>query len=71
MTTESRPGFLGSGATRGVVVIADAGDTAAVIVIRTDELLEIGSRFQHDGATWRITGRRPHSRALIASPLDA
>jgi hypothetical protein len=58
-------------AARGTAVITDSGDTAAVIVVKTDRSLGIGSRFQHDGVTWRINSRRPHSRALIATPVDA
>jgi hypothetical protein len=63
----SSPGI----AARETIVIADSGDAAAVIVVHTDQILEAGSRFQHDGVAWRITGRRPHSRALIAIPVDA
>jgi len=71
LTNDSQPTILPRYSNRGTVVITDSGDTAAVILVQTDELLEIGSRIQHDGVAWRITGRRPHSRALIATPIDA
>jgi len=53
------------------VVIADSGDSAVVIVLHTDRFLDIGSTFQYGGATWQVTGRRPYSRALIASPVGS
>ena len=70
-TTESRRACLPRSATRETIVIADSGDTAAVIVLHTDRMLGVGSTFLHNGSMWQITGRRPHSRALIASPVSA
>jgi hypothetical protein len=63
--TENRAG------NRATVVIADSGDTASVMVVHTDRPLSIGSEFWHEGRMWRVSGRRPLSRALIACPARA
>jgi hypothetical protein len=55
---------------RATVVIADSGATAAVLVIESRQRLAVGSRFRHRGEEWRIVGRRPHSRALVAKPVN-
>ena len=56
-------------ADRRLVVIADTGDSATIIVVPSDRGLDLGSRISHHGGTWRITGRRPLSRAFIAEPV--
>ena len=53
---------------RATVVIADAGNAAKVIVVETDLPLSLGSRFRHCGTHWRVVGRRPDSRVLVAQP---
>jgi hypothetical protein len=53
---------------RATVVIADTGTVARVIVIETDMPLSLGSCFCHGGTQWRIVGRRPDSRVLVAEP---
>ena len=55
---------------RATVVIADTGATASVVVIESPQRLTIGSRFRHQGSDWRITRKRPHSRAFVAEPIE-
>ena len=56
---------------RATVVIADAGTVARVIVVETDLPLSLGSRFRHCGTQWRVVGRRPDSRVLVAQPEES
>ena len=55
---------------RATVVIIDTGTTARVIVLEPEERLRVGSRFSHQGLMWRIIGRRPHGRAMVAEPVE-
>ena len=56
---------------RATVVIADAGANATVVVVESHQPLSVGSRFSYQGVEWRITCRRPHSRAFVAEPIEA
>lgn len=56
---------------RATVVIADAGNAAEVIVVETDHPLSAGACFTHRGTNWRVVGRRPDSRVVVAQPEDA
>jgi hypothetical protein len=37
-----------------------------VAVLDLPESVHIGGSFCHSGASWRVTGERPHSRVFIA-----
>jgi hypothetical protein len=56
---------------RATIVIADSGDSAAVIALQLERPLSVGSRFSHHNVEWVITGCRPFSRALVAEPVEA
>ncbi len=58
------------GASRPRVVIFEVGSEASVEVVELPTIVEVGSTFRHRNASWRVVGERPHSRVLIASPLE-
>ena len=51
------------------VVILDGDDEQRVEVLELPERTDLGSSFEHRGASWRVTGRRSASRVLIARPM--
>jgi hypothetical protein len=52
------------------VVILDGHDEQRVEVLVLPERTDLGSSFDHDGLSWRVTGERTGSRVLIAKPLS-
>ncbi len=62
------PRSMRTGTSCSTVVIADRGSTAEVLLVHGDRELTVGSCFSHLGVEWRIIGRRPHGRALVAVP---
>jgi hypothetical protein len=54
---------------RKIVVIADAGNRAEVILLEATQPVHPGSHFDHAGRTWVIQGQRHHSRVLVAEPI--
>jgi hypothetical protein len=59
---------VGSGAC-STPVIADRGDEACVVVVRTAEPLDVGSRFEFGGLTWEIVRARDLLRGFVAWPV--
>ena len=54
---------------RKIVVIADDGGDASLVLLDAIHPAHAGSRFEHGGRTWIIRGQRHHSRVLVAEPL--
>jgi hypothetical protein len=54
---------------RPTVVVADSGDHAGLVLLAPDQPATVGSRFDHQGRSWEIRGRRPYSRVLVAEPV--
>ncbi len=54
---------------RKIVVIADNGGDASLVLLDATHPAHAGSHFEHGGQTWVIRGRRHHSRVLVAEPL--
>jgi hypothetical protein len=50
------------------VVILEADERAHVEVVDLPNGVAPGSRFDHSGTTWCVTGTRTHERVLIARP---
>jgi hypothetical protein len=62
------PGSMPTRTVCSALVIADRGSAAEVLLVQSDHELTVGSCFSHLGVEWRIIGRRPHGRALVAVP---
>lgn len=54
--------------TRPVVVIADSGERAEVVLLPSGTVLRVGQDLLHQGAAWRVVAWRPSARAWIARP---
>ena len=50
-------------------VIADAGDDAWVVVVRSPKPLALGNRFDFGGLTWEIVRQRDLLRGYVAWPV--
>lgn len=50
------------------VVILEADEQAHVEIVDLPNGVATGSRFDHSGTTWCVTGTRTHERVLIARP---
>jgi hypothetical protein len=69
---DARRTHEGAGQSRQpVVVIANDGDSAAVVIVPlpSDEI--VGSTFEHSDRSWVVTAPRPNSRVFFASPHSA
>lgn len=66
----SRVGRSDKGSLRRLprVVILEADERAHVEVVDLPNGVAPGSRFDHSGTTWCVTGTRTHERVLIARP---
>jgi len=53
---------------RKIVVIADDGSNASLVLLDETHTAHIGSSFDHAGRRWVIRGPRHHSRVLVAEP---
>jgi len=53
---------------RKIVVIADDGGNANLVLLDATHPTHIGSSFDHAGRRWVIRGPRHHSRVLVAEP---
>ena len=53
---------------RKIVVIADDGVNASLVLLDETHPAHIGSSFDHAGRRWVIRGPRHHSRVLVAEP---
>ncbi len=56
------------GAVRPRVVILNAGFAPGVEVVELSDAIGIGASFHHRGTVWTVTGERPGSRVLYATP---
>ncbi len=54
---------------RATVVVADSGTSAEVLAFPPGWLIELGAEFEHDGATWVVTGVRRDSGIAVAEPV--
>jgi len=50
-------------------VIADAGDEAWVVLVRTPRRLQLGHRFEFGGLTWEVVRERDRLRGHVAWPV--
>lgn len=50
-------------------VIADAGDDAWVVLVRSPQPLVLGSRFDFAGLTWEIVRQQDLLRGYVAWPV--
>jgi hypothetical protein len=53
---------------RPVIVVADDGAQASVVVLAAGDPSGPGAVFEHRGRSWVIRGRRTGSRVLMATP---
>ena len=53
---------------RGIVVIADSGAEAEVLVFPPEQVVRNGVEFDYRGTTWVITGACRDSGVLVAEP---
>ncbi len=54
---------------RKTAVITDDGNRVGLVLLDPGRPMAVGSRFDHQGRTWVIRGRRHPSRVLVAEPL--
>ncbi len=52
-----------------VPIIADWGETAAVVVLPFARLPRVGDSFRFRGCDWVITRDRDHARTYVARPI--
>lgn len=62
---ERRP----SRTSRKIVVVADDGGSASLVLLDTTHPAHVGSCFHHRGQRWIIRGQRDPSGVLVAEPL--
>lgn len=55
---------------RPIVVIADSGVAAEVLIFSPEETFGTGTEFTHRGTTWIITGVSRDSGVLVARPTS-
>ena len=68
--TPSRVGMAHTETTRRVVVIADDGLAASVLILALPAGPAEGTHFQHQDRIWVITERRGRYRGYFAAPLE-
>jgi hypothetical protein len=68
MEDTSRVVWLGVGS-QTTPVIADYGDSATVVMVRSHTPLRLGDRFELDGITWIISHERTKLRGYVARPV--
>ena len=61
-------GLVREGGERAVVVIADDGFAASVLMLPVPVDRALGTRFEHDGRWWEITEARGNHRGFFAEP---
>jgi exopolysaccharide biosynthesis protein len=69
-TTAEQSKQTGSSQHQGLMVIADSGNAASLVVVNDPPEVVIGARFQHLGMTWEIVRYRPSAKAYVAEPVS-
>ena len=49
-------------------VIADRGDAATIVIVRSQSPLRLGDRFDFEGMTWVISREYSRQRGFVARP---
>jgi hypothetical protein len=55
---------------RRIVVIADTGSSAELLLFSADDSIGPGSLFRYHGGTWMVVSGRRDSGVLVAEPVE-
>jgi hypothetical protein len=55
---------------RAIVVIADTGSSAELLLFAAENPIGPGSLFRYRGGTWMVTNRRRDSGVLVAETIE-